>query len=537
MKPNKLIIAGILGSTMLFTACSDSFLDVQKPDGDPLEDYYTTAEHIEEAVIAAYDPIHWHDWGLGQYNAYNIDTEIMGDDFWVGGSDYNDMKHWHMLGNFEADAQNTLSTLWTIDYSGVKRCNDVLHYIPNATLDAAYSKSCEMQARCLRVFYYNNLWHLFGNIPFYLQNLGEPPYTAPQLKADEVYELLIVELEEVIDSKVLPIKWDDYNAGRVSQAFAIMLYAEMVGYQNDESRFSKAYDLLKTQVINSNQYALYPDFKEYWDTANEWNSESIWEINYDQTISERDWGSGQSIGGMVIPTLISPNNYNGNEDWSAGQDGWGFLPVRTKVLDLLAGDKRLEGTVWDLRDEWNNFVPTKDKSTLYVQRDADTHLWLQKYRPYDKNNANGTSSKNLNYANNFRYYRYSEALLYAAEFAVRSGADAAGTGDAKTWVNLVRNRAGLASVNKVSINDIFTERHKEFIGEGKRYFDLVRAEGISGVQSENKATGVLVPVNNVDEGLLSTAATRSNAWTPKKKYIPIAQSELDSDPEMVQNDY
>ena len=30
---------------------------------------------------------------------------------------------------------------------------------------------------------------------------------------------------------------------------------------------------------------------------------------------------------------------------------------------------------------------------------------------------------------------------------------------------------------------------------------------------------------------------RTNSWTPSKKYIPIAQAELDSDPALKQNDY
>ena len=232
---------GIAALGLTFTGCSESWLEVQKTDGETLEEYFTTPERIEESLVAAYDPIHWHDWGLGQYNAYNIDSEIMGDDFWVGGSNYADMQHWHMLGNFEADANNTLSTLWTIDYSGVKRCNDCLRYIPWCTrLSEETAKRTEMQARALRVFYYNNLWHLFGNIPFYLVNL-ESPYTAPQLTADEIYNQLVPELEEIIDSKALPNRWDDLNAGRVSQAFVVMLYAEMVAYQNDTQRFGKAY--------------------------------------------------------------------------------------------------------------------------------------------------------------------------------------------------------------------------------------------------------------------------------------------------------
>ena len=43
----------------------------------------------------------------------------------------------------------------------------------------------EMQARLLRVYYYNILWHYYGNVPFYLENLSLP-YTAPQISADEI---------------------------------------------------------------------------------------------------------------------------------------------------------------------------------------------------------------------------------------------------------------------------------------------------------------------------------------------------------------
>ena len=130
MKTNKILAIGLLAAaTVLTTGCSDSFLEVENPTGEPLEDYYTTDEHIQEALIAAYDPLHWPDWGLGQYNALNIDGEIMGDNFWVGGATKTDMQNWHMLFNYEANENNTLGSLWTVDYSGIKRCNDLLKYL------------------------------------------------------------------------------------------------------------------------------------------------------------------------------------------------------------------------------------------------------------------------------------------------------------------------------------------------------------------------------------------------------------------------
>lgn len=53
MKTNKILAIGLLAAaTVLTTGCSDSFLEVENPTGEPLEDYYTTDEHIQEALIA-----------------------------------------------------------------------------------------------------------------------------------------------------------------------------------------------------------------------------------------------------------------------------------------------------------------------------------------------------------------------------------------------------------------------------------------------------------------------------------------------------
>ena len=496
----KYIALGVLTAsiTLATTSCSDSFLEVENPSGEPLEEYYTTDEHINEALNAAYDPIHWPDWGLGQYNALNIDAEIMGDDFWVGGANKSDMQNWHMLFNYEANASNTLSSLWTVDYSGIKRCNDLLKYIPWAegNLTAENKASYEMQGRALRVYFYNNLWHYFGNIPFYLENLTSP-YTAPQLKADEVYDNLITELEAVIDSKALPMRWDDKNSGRMSQAMCYMMYAEMVMYQNDKTRYPKALQYMQEIISDKNEYGLVDDFASIWKESGEWSKESIWEVNYEDGNNERGWGSPLAIGGTVMPTLISPNGWPKIDGWT--QDGWGFLPVRLETYNMFSSnDKRRDATIWDAR------------GVEYTERYQDTHLWLGKYRPLDENNAQASGDKNLNYNNNLRVYRVAEAYLNAAELLLETGGDAS---QAKEYVNTIRRRAGITELGAVTKDDVINERHLEFVGEGKRYFDLVRT---------GKAASVL---------------TRTNSWTEKKKYIPIAQAELDSDPALVQNDY
>lgn len=107
-------------------------------------------------------------------------------------------------------------------------------------------------------------------------------------------------------------------------------------------------------------------------------------------------------------------------------------------------------------------------------------------------------------------------MLNAAELLIRTNGDNA---TALHYVNLVRERAGIADLSSISIDAIINERHLEFLGEGKRYWDLVRS---------GKAATTLVP---------DAEGYRTAAWTESKKYLPIPQSELSADPNLQQNNY
>ncbi len=503
MKRNISIVTIVALALFLSASCSDSFLDVINPTGEPLEEYYTTDDALNEAVTAAYAPLHWPDWDGTAYNDLTCDAEILGDDFWVGGSSITDNQHWHMLFNYEANSNNTLETLWTDFYSGIKRCNDVIKYCSWGGGTEDNRNLYTAQARVLRVYYYNILWHYYGNVPFYLENL-ESPYTAPQLTADEIYDQLVVEMEEIIADGYLPMKWDNTNAGRVSQAMLYMIYAEMVMYQNDTDRYSKALGYMN-EIIESGEYSLMADYAAIWEETGEFCSESIFEITYEDGEAQRDWGTSMYAGGSVLPTLISPNGFPGDDLWSAGSDGWGFLPLRTETRDMFEdGDARKAATVWDCTEY------------SYTERYQDTHLWLNKYRPTDANCADCPSSKNLNYNNNKRIYRYSETLLNAAELLLYTGGS---TATALNYLNQVASRAGASTYSAVNIDNLLNERHLEFVGEGKRYFDLVRT---------GYATTYLIP---------DSYGYRTNTWSESKKHIPLSQSELDADPSLVQNNY
>lgn len=489
----------------LATSCGDKFLTVESNDSKFLEEYFTTEPHLQEALVAAYDPLEWFDW-TNQYSPINLMSDVMADQIWVGGESRTDNAQWHLMMNYEAIPTQCMSSILSDCYSGVKRCNDVLTYmgwVPD--LSADISKSVEAQARVLRAFYYNILWKFWGNIPYYETNLTGD-FTCEQFTADDVYSKFMTDLEGAIAIGALPMKREGEEIGRVSLAMAYMLYAEAVLYQNDESRFPKALDYMK-EIISSGKYALLPDYGTIFKEEGEWGSESIFEIDYKSVGGQRYYSWVRGAGGTILPRLISPYGWTGDSEHDSG---WGFAPVRVETYNSYdPADARRSATCWVIPD---------DQRDKYTHRYQDTGIFLEKYIAY-KANGDTDGDSDMRFNNNLRWYRYSETLLNAAELVARG----AGSGDAAAWLNEVHGRSLAGQTVSLSLDNIKEERRLEFVGEGKRYWDLVRW---------GDAPTVLVP---------DAYGYRTNSWTESKKYLPFSQSLMDSvagkTHELTQNNY
>ncbi len=112
--------------------------------------------------------------------------------------------------------------------------------------------------------------------------------------------------------------------------------------------------------------------------------------------------------------------------------------------------------------------------------------YSRKYSHFDRYNDNGTINKTQRQTCYFNI-RYAEVLLNCAEASIKLG-----KGDALTYINEIRERAGLSAYDG---NDLWEEmklqRRIEFAFEspGFRYFDLLRwaeAEGKSTIDELNK---------------------------------------------------
>ena len=504
MKLNKFLLYGTIGAVALgISSCTTEWLDTSPNQSENIDQYYTTDAAIQEALVAAYDPLHWYDF-FGTYTALNLHAEIMTDQCYPGGNDPNDFGEWKAMFNFRLAPTQVLTANYTTSYSGVKRCNDVLFYIDNYAKEVTEKNKVfyQSQARVLRDFYYKELWKWWGNIVYYTENLSGD-FLGTQFSADEVYDFIITDLEEVIGLKALNWKSETEKFGQVTTPTAYMLYAELVMYQNDKSRYPQALNYMK-EIINSSEYDLHPDFAEIWDTDHEWCEESIFEVNYSDNQGGRDWGWSNGAGGTVSPKVTGARGY----DWRDGihQDGWGACTIRQSCYDSYdANDVRRDVAIW-----------TPEEGS-YQKGDQDTGHFIGKYAPLQGGNAGAVADPSLNFNNNLRIYRYAETLLNAAELVI----DGAGSGDAQGWLDAVRARAGLGSVT-ANKDNIIQERAWEFLGEGKRYWDLIRT---------GKAASVLVPDDEVPNG-------RTGTYTDNKKYLPFPQSEIDqARGSIVQNPY
>ena len=498
----KIIIAISALAVLLMSSCTKDFVTVQHNSAEPMDVYFIDESRMYESLVAAYHPLGWFDYCFGAYNDLRLVSDIMADDVYCGGSNASDQPTLVKTHFYTATPIEHCGGIWTAAYSGVNRSCVVLEYVDGVPGMSEETKTLyKAEATILKAWYYTLLWKFWGNIPYYDVNLTGP-YTAPQLTADEVYNNIVTKIEEALEMNALPEV--AAQKGHVSKDMAYMLYAEVVMYQNDESRYSKALDYMK-EIIESGRYSLVSDFKGMWEETGEWGPESIWEINYTSVGANRGWDGGQSIaaGGSVLPVLCGIPG--GTSEFV---DGWGFGPIAAHAYEMYAeGDQRRDGGIYnhlEVVGEYGfNINNGRWQSTGYFNRKTIARL---------KGNHDALGDGNLAHCNNYRVYRYAETLLNAAELAVLTG------GDGSAYLQQVRDRAG-ASYEGNDRDSILEERRREFLGEGKRYWDLVRS---------GKAAQVLKADNH---------EYRENDWTESKKYWPIPQSEIDKDPALKQNNY
>ncbi len=493
-------IFAIVAFAGMTVSCGDDFLTSNSTQ-QPLAGAAATEGAVLSYLGSAYQILLHDSYANQNYNSIVLMSDLRSDDIYKGGGDASDQSTLYSLSLFRISPSESLSGLWSIYFTGIARCNNTIIACENAVgfdSDVAKARLAQYKAEALflRAYYTHLLWKFFGNVPYFTEPLtGETNYMAPQYSADEIYGFIMADIDAIGDND-LPMRMTGANLGRVSKAAVSMLKARVVMYQKDESRYDEvAADM--AEIINSGDYDLVDDFDAMWADAGEFGIESIFESN--QLPEGKGWSNGWNGYGTNLPAFISPNELKDPNGVYKG--GWAFGPVRAELPGIFeAGDTRLTGSI----NDWN--------AAEYVRRFQDTGYFMRKYAArVDYNPPPG--DQDLNYCNNLRIFRYAEALLNYAELVGLEGAAPAGGVDAQACLDEIRARAFGDTSHSITLtwDNLKLERRREFIGEGMRFWDLVRWGDAASVLTED------IP---------AFGSTRT--FNPAKdKYLPIPQGEMD----------
>ncbi|RED48989.1 RagB/SusD family nutrient uptake outer membrane protein [Seonamhaeicola aphaedonensis] len=447
----------ILLVSLVVFSCSDDFVDVASEDENS-EEFFNSENDYQLALVAAYDY-------LQTMSKFYQFAEIASDNTLCGGESATDSPYIQQIDDMihtpVGQGDGGLRTMWQWMYEAVNRCNYIMEFkdktdFPNKT-------SVLAQTRFLRAYYNFTLVKWWGDVPMLVDKriqFGDQ-FTIDRTPKAEVYALI----EEDLTFAAANLPYVQNETGRITKGAAQGLLGRVYLYQD---KFAEAANVLE-DLINNGPHRLltsaeYPNmFERDWEN----NIESVFEIQY----SDVDGGSFecfQCLEGNYSTYFNGPRDF---VDATGKFDaGYSFNVPTQEVVDAFEpGDLRYETSILDIEQYiLDNPGSSYNETAGYEQTGYFNRKYIARKGDLDIADAALTNP------DNYREIRFADVLLMAAEALNRGGISDT---RAQDYLNQVRNRALLPSVSTTGTNltnDIYKERRVELVGEGHRFFDLVR---------------------------------------------------------------
>lgn len=449
--------------TIVFSALLTLSLYNCQLDQDPeytidSENFFNSEDDYYKALIGAYD--------LLQSTYQNVLMgEIASDNTLSGGESANDVIGFQQVDEMIHNPVNDqLKKVWDWMFAGVQRCNFIMENQDKITFDGKTQMIAE--TRFLRAYYHFELVKWFGGIPMKGDEMfviGDEK-VIPRSPVEEVYAA--IEQDLIFASENLnPVAPE---VGRTTQGAAYALLGKVYLYQNKFQQAATALD----QVIGSGNYSLVQDYSTLFEFDQENGSESVFEVQYTD-VEGAGFGCLQCSEGNVAVGFNGIRNYSGPLFTS----GYSFnVPTAESYNAYDEEDLRRDIAILDI-EAWASAT-----GATYGEGYKHTGYFNRKYLPRERS-GEAQGDLNLTNPNNYRAIRYADVLLMAAEAYNRGGISDA---TARNYLNQVRSRAFGNTNNNVTVSGqalteaIWRERRLELMGEGHRFFDLVRTGKAAG---------------------------------------------------------
>ena len=560
-----LLVSACAFITLGTTSCDD-FLTIYPSNEITEEQFWEDRTDLESGIRGCWKQFISQDimermvvWGECRSDNFDLMTES-----------WDDMKD---LMNANLLETNSLFN-WSAFYKTINFCNKVLQYGPLVVeRDKSFTsedwKPVEAEMKALRALNYFYLVRTFREIPFEFKPIGSEhdvkEHSGRQFMAEVVLDSIINDVEAVKDNGMRQYTNELDNKGRFTRESIYTLLADMYLW-----RAAKNASPDSVAKYGSKSQDNYQKVIEYCDAVLDMYME-----RYDR---DNPMGGGTSSENNENPYhLIRMNANGGTQD--VVDDVYDEIFVqknsRESILELqFDGSTNSNTCLYNYRD-YNGLYRHRDNNTGLLQASApcqtvtrnidntsglfsqsDIRRWqslvyteagqrvysIGKYTyqsiTHDnlEDNSEGTENAFIptgSFNSNWIIYRLSDVLLMKAEAITRLDAPTTEQlQDAFNCVTMILYRSNPSVTtdrDKLSFTDyqepsqlfdlVMRERRREFFGEGKRWFDLVR-------MAEHDGT-----TTNMLTLLLTKYATNTNAVRAKlasmnSLYSPVYENEL-----------
>lgn len=502
-----------------FTSCDDYF-DVRPQSETILEDFWKNESDVKSAVGGCYRAMLEE----GFLKRMIVWGEVRSDNVLAGSNilaDDDDARALNRILTLSLTGDNTY-TYWGEIYAVINNCNSVIHYAPSVQLKDPNFTTVQLntyisEAKAIRSLCYFALLRTFRDIPLVTEPTidDSKSFEVFQAEPDSIIDFMIKDLKSVENVAMTTFKNNEgYNRGRITQKAIWALLADIYLWKNDYENCVTYCD----KILNSADYrtdlTLMPSATYNNQVFLNGNSkESIFELQFDyQTRSDVLYKFYSYESTPNVSTVYLLSSYD-------------FESSRNALF-----------TSSDLRAKNSGYYPSNVPDDGYYS--------IMKY-VYGRSGL--STSKNDYFSSYGTYphwilYRLPDVYLMKAEALVEIGGDT-NLEAAYELVKLTYDRANPDKMlpdeygspydsQSAMRNFVFDERQREFLFEGKRYFDLVRR-----INREGSTTYV---VNNylvrkypkIDALTVRTKLASINAF-----YMPINNGERKLNPNLDQNPY
>lgn len=362
------------------------------------------------------------------------------------------------LGTWNSD-NGLLREDWTSMYKLIANANNAIFNItPMSGISDAEKAQFIAEAKFLRASAYMDLTDAWGPVILITEdNLANPNYLdqTPPTSVEDIDAFLIKDLNEA--AGILPVNYQDNaiydsnDVGRATKGAALTLLAKLYMRSHD---WQQVVDLTQ-QVINLNEYRLFPSYMGLFKESNKWCSENIF-----SSLSDANTNGTELL------------NHFGPVDHPVVQNRWQYYTVNWDFYNTF-GDEDERKQCFFPEFVGVDGLLHKQAPTLGAEPPAGEFYMpdvaTRKYADDETTTYYDGHSVNI--------LRYADVLLSRAEALNEINGP---TAEAIDLINQVKARSHakllvLSDYNQASLRDaILQERGWELFYEGKRRADLIR---------------------------------------------------------------